>query len=92
MPLKNSYEKENDKWAYEEFEKESPTREEKFLTNILGAVVSRVVSDCIYFLICKLKFKIKCYLMKLDVHISYHLNELQVKDVSKVAWVKFAQM
>lgn len=30
--------------------------------------------------------------MKLDVHISYHLNELQVKDVSKVAWVKFAQM
>ena len=54
-PRKNSYEKENDKWAYEEFEKESPTREEKFLTNILGAVVSRVVSDCIYFLICKLK-------------------------------------
>ena len=48
-PRKNSYEKENDKWAYEEFEKESPTREEKFLTNILGAVVSRVVSDCIYF-------------------------------------------
>ena len=55
MPLKNSYEKENDKFAYDEFERESPATQEKFLTNILGTVALRVVSKCTYYLKCKLK-------------------------------------
>ena len=57
-PWKNSYEKENDKCAYDEFERESPATQEKFLTNILGTVAFRVVSVCTYYLKCKLKIAI----------------------------------
>ena len=42
---KNSYEKENDNYAYEEFEKRSPATQERFLTNVLGTEALRVVSE-----------------------------------------------
>ena len=44
-PRKKSYEKENDKYAYKEFEKRSPTIQEKFLTNILGTEALCAVSE-----------------------------------------------
>ena len=44
-PRKNSYEKENDKYVYEEFEKRSPATQEKILTNILGTEALRAVSE-----------------------------------------------